>query len=203
MYLMTATRNGVSAKELERQLGVTYKCAWRIGHELRKLMGGKDATNPPLKGHVEVDEVYVGGRRPGIRGRGAKGKTIVFGMLERDGNIKGQVVVDVKRNTLEPIITGNIVPGSIVSSDELFSYSRLANAGYKHGTVNHSSKQYVSGIHHVNGVEGFWSHFKRGVSSTHVHISPRHAQKYVNEFGFRYNLRKDPAGMFNVLMASL
>ncbi len=203
MYLMTATRNGVSAKELERQLGVTYKCAWRIGHELRKLMGGKDASNPPLSGHVEVDETYVGGYRPGTRGRGAQGNIIVFGMLERDGNIKGHVVHDVKRSTLQPIIIENVAAGSAVSSDELRSYKQLTNAGYQHGTVKHGEKQYVSGIHHVNGVEGFWSHFKRGIVSTHVHISSKHAQNYVNEFGFRYNNRKNPSAMFNALMDSL
>ena len=92
MYLMTATRNGVSAKELERQLGVTYKTAWRIGHELRKLMVGKNDSNPPMSGHVEVDETYIGGRAKGTRGRGAKNKTIVAGVLERNGNIKAKVV---------------------------------------------------------------------------------------------------------------
>jgi transposase-like protein/predicted RNA-binding Zn-ribbon protein involved in translation (DUF1610 family) len=203
MYLMTATRNGVSAKELERQLGVTYKCAWRIGHELRKLMGGKNDANPPLAGHVEVDETYVGGRRKGIRGRGAKGKTPVMGMLERDGNVKGQVVSDVRRNTLQPVIEQNVVSGSTVSTDELSSYSQLPRLGYKHGTVQHGNEQYVNGIHHVNGIEGFWSHLKRGIVSTHIHVSPQHLQKYVDEFGFRYNSRHDPAGMFTRLLASL
>lgn len=166
MYLMTATRNGVSAKELERQLGVTYKCAWRIGQELRKLMSGKDAMNPPLAGHVEVDETYVGGVRKGKRGRGAEGKTIVFGMLERDGNIKGRVVPNVRRATLEPIIMQNLKTGCVVSSDELAAYRTLDSQGFEHGMVNHSAEQYVCGIHHVNGVEGFWSHFKRGIVST-------------------------------------
>jgi transposase-like protein len=203
MYLMTATRNGVSAKELQRQLGVTYKCAWRIGHELRKLM---DSANDqgPLSGHIEADETYVGGRRKGqSRGRGSKGKTVVFGMLERGGDIRAKVVPDVKLNTLQPIIEENVEKGSVISTDELNSYNRLGKIGYEHGKVLHKLDQYVTGIHHVNGVEGFWSHFKRGIQSTHVAISPQHMQKYVGEFAFRYNMRKDPAGMFKALIQNV
>jgi hypothetical protein len=100
MYLMIVTRNGVSAKELERQLGVTYKCAWRIGHKIRELMDmlGMDCQ---MSGHVEVDESYIGGKRKGgKRGRGAEGKTIVFGMLERNDDVRGYVVSNVQKNTL-------------------------------------------------------------------------------------------------------
>ena len=206
MYLMTATRNGVSAKELQRQLGVTYKCAWRIGHQLRLLMAGRNESNTPMPmtGHVEVDETYVGGiRKGGKRGRGAEGKTIVFAMLQREGNIKGQVVPNVKRNTLRPIIGANVAQGSIVSSDELRTYRKLSEQGYQHGMVNHSAEQYVNGIHHVNGVEGFWSHLKRGISSTHVSVSGKHLQKYVEEFSFRYNNRQAPADMFARMLAQV
>jgi transposase len=213
MYLMTATRNGVSAKELERQLGVTYKTAWRIGHELRKLMGGKNDIDPPMSGHIELDETYVGGkeknkhankRTKGTQGTGsAKTKAIVFGALERDGNFKGVVVGDTRRDTLEPIIEANVVAGSTISTDEHTGYKDLPRLGYTHGTVLHGKEEYVKGIHHVNGVEGFWKHLKNSITSTHVHVSEKHLQKYVNEFSFRYNLRKDPAGMFNQLMASL
>mgnify|MGYP001614130505 FL=1 len=92
MYLMTSTRNGVSAKELQRQLGMTYKCAWRMGHEIRKLMAERNKLNGPMSGHVEVDETYVGGKAHG-KGRGprAGGKTIVLGMLQRGGHVKGQI----------------------------------------------------------------------------------------------------------------
>jgi transposase len=203
MYLMTATRNGVSAKELERQLGVTYKCAWRIGHELRKLMAGKNEIEPPMSGHVEADETYIGGRSHGIRGRGAKNKTVVFGALEREGNIKALVVPDVRRETLEPIIEAHVLSGTVISTDELSSYKELPRLGYTHGTVEHGAKEYVRGIHHVNGVEGFWSHLKRSIRSTHIHVSPQHLQKYVDEFGFRYNQRHNPAAMFSSLISFL
>lgn len=205
MYLMTATRNGVAAKELQRQLGVTYKCAWRIGHQLRILMAARARAENPgkLSGHIEVDESYVGGERPGKRGRGAKGKTIVLGMLKRQGSIKARIVPDVKRTTLRPIIGDNVKTGSVISTDELNSYRNLPEMGYKHGTCNHSAEQYVIGIHHTNGLEGFWSHLKRGIVSTHASVSPQHLQKYVDEFSYRYNHRHEPVYMFNKLLAQI
>lgn len=204
MYLMTATRNGVSGKELERQLGVTYKTAYRIGQELRKLMAGKNDIDPPMSGHVEVDETYVGGKtKGGKRGRGAANKTIVVGALERDGNISAKVIPNVSRSTLESFIESKVVSGSTISTDELSSYHKVGALGYTHGTVQHGAEQYVNGIHHVNGVEGFWKHLKGAIRSTHIHVSGKHLQKYVGEFSFRYNMRHDPAGMFNQLMASL
>src|SRR6266571_350567 len=120
IYLITATRNGVSAKELQRQLGVTYKCAWRIGHQLRDLMSARDKANNPgqLSGHVELDEAYVGGKLKGRRGKGAylKNKTTVFGMVQREGTFRGKVVPDEKRQTVFPIIMDNIPAGSTVTT---------------------------------------------------------------------------------------
>jgi transposase-like protein len=124
-------------------------------------------------------------------------------MLERNGDVRAQIVPDAKSSTLVPIIEANVEPGSVISTDEYQTYKNLPKHGYQHGTVEHGAGQYVSGIHHTNSIEGFWSHFKRGVLSTHVHVSPQHAQKYVEEFAFRYNLRKDPAAMFNRLMNNL
>ena len=145
MYLFTTTRHGVSAKELQRQLGVTYKCAWRMGHEIRKYMAKVDGETP-LGGAVEADETYIGGKRSGgKRGRGAPNKTIVFGMLERGGDIMAHVVPNVRKRTLQPLITESVEPGSIVHTDELASYSGLDRAGYRHETVNHGLGEYVSG----------------------------------------------------------
>jgi transposase-like protein len=205
MYLFTATRNGVSAKELQRQLGVTYKCAWRIGHELRKLMSARDkASNPnPLKGHVEVDETFIGGVRRGKQGQNLENKTIVLGMVERGGAIKNQIVPDTKRLTLRKVIRDNVRHGSTISSDEHMAYRKLASRGYIHGMVNHSQEQWVNGIHHTNSIEGFWSHLKRGIKSTHAAVSRKHLQKYVDEFAFRYNNRQAPAEMFNRMLSQI
>lgn len=117
IYLFTNSRHGVPAKELQRQLGVTYKCAWRMGHEIRKHMSFVDGDEA-LDGDVEADETYVGGRREGKRGRGAEGKTILFGMVERKGDIITEVVPNTKGKTLKPLIAENVEEGSTVHTDE-------------------------------------------------------------------------------------
>lgn len=207
MYLMTATRNGVSAKKLQRQLGVTYKCAWRIGHQIRLLMSARDkANNPgPLKGHVKMDETYVGGKLKGRRGKGAylKNKTTVFGMVEREGTFRGKVVPNEQRATIFPIVIRNIEPGTTLSTDTHGIYETVSKLGYKHGAVNHQIEEWVRGDCHTNNIEGFWSHLKRGISSTHVSVSRQHLQKYVDEFGFRYNNRDNPADMFSRMLKQI
>lgn len=209
MYLMTATRNGVSAKELERQLGVTYKCAWRIGHQLRDLMAARDQSNNPgpLGGHVEADETYVGGKLRKFEGHGKghylKNKTTIFGMVERGGPLRAMVVPNEQRATLLPIIKANIALGSTISTDSAKAYRTLSKNSYCHGTVNHNIDQWRNGIFCTNGIEGFWSHFKRGIVSTHVSVSEQHMQRYVGEFQFRYNNRDDPAAMFDRLVRQI
>ena len=202
MYLFTTTRHGVAAKELQRQLGVTYKTAWRMGHEIRKFMAKADGETP-LDGTVEADETYIGGRTTGgKRGRGAPNKTVVFGMLERDGDVMTKVVPNVRMKTLQPIIEENVVAGSTVHTDELKSYNGLSKAGFEHETVNHGAGEYVDGDSHVNGIEGFWARLKLAIRGTHVHVSRKHLQKYVKEFEYRYNMRKRPDRMFDRLLAA-
>jgi transposase-like protein len=179
-------------------------------------MAARDAVNNPgpMSGHVEIDETYIGGREKnkhaskrvkGTQGTGsAKTKSIVFGMLQRDGNVKCKVVPNTNRATLEPIIAANVLSGTTISTDELVSYKKkLPCLGYTHGTVKHGIEQYVNGIHHTNGQEGFWSHLKRGIVSTHVSVSPKHLQKYVDEFGFRYNNRQARAEMFQRMLVQI
>ncbi|MBI4183524.1 MAG: IS1595 family transposase [Proteobacteria bacterium] len=203
MYLMTSTRHGVAAKELERQLGCTYKTAWRIAHELRKLMAQADERGP-LSGNVEIDETMIGGRRKGgKRGRGAPGKTTVMGMVERRGRVRAAPVPDVRRGTLEPAVRRNVTARSNVFTDELKSYDGLKAAGYQHFRVNHSAGEYVwGGTVHVNTIEGYWSRLKNSIKGTHVHVSARHLWKYVSEFSYRYNMRKQPEVMFDRLVAA-
>ena len=124
IYMFVATRHGVSGKELQRQLGVTYKTAWRIGQQIRDLMTKADGFEM-LAGHVEADEAYVGDRRPGKRGRGAEGKTIVLGLRERGGRTHTEVIPNVKKATLRTVVNERVEKGSTVSTDELMSYGLL------------------------------------------------------------------------------
>lgn len=208
IYLFIATRHGVSGKELQRTLGVTYKTAWRMGQQIRTLMGNADEF-VMLKGHVEVDEAYVGGHRPGKRGRGAEGKTIVMGMKERGGKIVTTVIPNVKKATLRKEVLANVEKGSTVSTDELMSYGLLEGDGYEHGTVKHGEGDYAHydyrsrKVHHTNHVESFWRLFKKSVDSTHIHISEKYAARYLDEFAFRSNHRHMRNAMFDLLIAAL
>ena len=203
MHIFSTSRHGVAAKELQRQVGVTYKTAWRMAHEIRKYMAAIDGEWP-LGGDVEADETYVGGKRSGgKRGRGAPGKTVVFGMLERGGDVMTKVVPNVRKKTLQPIIKENVEKGSTVHTDELKSYNGLAKAGYEHETVNHGAGEYVDGDCHVNGLEGFWARLKLSIRGTHVHVSKKHLETYVKEFEYRYNRRKRPDAIFGDLVAAL
>lgn len=197
IYLFTSTRHGVSAKELQRQLGVTYKTAWRMGHEIREHMADVDGEEP-LSGHVEADEAYVGGKREGKRGRGAEGKTIVFGMVERDGDLMVKVVPDAKTKTIQPIIE----EGSTMHTDEWWAYKGLKRAGYEHQTVEHGAGEYANGNCHVNTIEGYWSFLKNGIRSTHIHVSGNHLEKYAKEFEFRFNSRSNSSEMFPELIST-
>lgn len=196
MYLFTATRNGVAAKELERQIGCTYKTAWRMAKELRKLMAQAD-DHESMSGHVEMDEAYVGGKNKRNK---PSNKTTVFGMIQRGGQVRAGVVKNAATYTLEPYILKNIEKGSTVSTDMWRGYQFLSSAGYKHGTVNHSAKQWVKGEHHTNTIENFWSHMKRSIRGTHIHVSKRHMWKYVAEFAYRFNYRDNPRYMSNRLV---
>ena len=205
MYLMTTTRHGVAAKELERQIGCTYKTAWRMAHELRKLMADTDYQGL-LGGVVEADETYLGGKRPGKRGRGAEGKTAVFGMVERNGKVRAAPVEDVTEGTLKSAILENVVEDSIVVTDEFKSYDGLeksARGKLTHYRINHGLKEYAFEGVHVNTLEGYWSRLKNSIKGTHVHISEKHTWKYVCEFSFRYNMRKQQAEMFATLISSV
>lgn len=206
IYLFVTTRHGVSGKELQRSLGVTYKTAWRMGQQIRDLMGDVDGFTM-LQGHVELDEAYVGGHRPGKRGRGAAGKTIVMGLKERDGRLTTEVIPNVKKDTLREVVLNNVEKGAIVSTDELMSYGLLEGDGYKHGTVEHGEKEWSyydyrhDATHHTNHVESFWKLFKASVRGTHIHISSKHMQRYLNEFSFRSNHRKMQNAMFDLLIS--
>jgi len=201
ILLFTTTRHGVSGMELKRQLGVTYKCAYRMGQQIRKHMAIVDGEEP-LSGNIEVDETYVGGKRAGKRGRGASGKTVVFGMMERNGDVMTKVVPDAKTKTIRPLILENVEKDSTINSDEWHAYKNLDKHGYKHQTVNHGEGEYVNGDAHVNSIEGYWAHLKKSINSTHIHVSKKHLEKYAKEFEYRFNSRKNPEKMFPELIST-
>lgn len=200
IYLFTMSRHGVAAKELERSLGVTYKCAWRMAHEIRKHMAQVDG-DPPLSGDVEVDETFIGGHKPGRRGP-ATGKTIIMGMLQRGGDVMTKVVPDLKRRSLQEPIVQNVLKGSTIHSDEALAYDGLECRGYTHKTVKHRAKQYVDGNCHINSIENYWSRLKNSIKGTHVWVSPQHMSKYTGEFEYRFNSRHRPERMFPELISS-
>jgi transposase len=208
MYLFIATRHGVSGKELQRQLGVTYKTAYRMGMQIRTLMKKADGFEI-LKGHVEMDETFVGGKRPGMRGNVKGAKTVVFGLKERGGRIEAKVVADTKKETLRAVVLDTVAKGSTVSTDESNSYGLLKGDGYTHGAMDHSRKEYawtdrVTGTTwSTNGVESFWKLFKDSINSTHIHISPAKMDAYLAEFSFRSNHRQMKNAMFDLLIAAI
>ncbi len=209
IYLFVVTRHGVSGKELQRNLGVTYKTAWRMGQQIRILMTTADGVQM-LQGHVELDEAYVGGvRHGGKRGRGAPGKTIVMGMKERGGRMVAKSIPNVKSATLRYQVLSNVKEGSTVSTDELVSYGLLDGDGYQHGQVKHGAKEWSyydyrhGATHHTNHVESFWVLFKRSIRSTHIHVSPKYMNRYLSEFTFRSNHREMQNAMFDLLIASV
>ena len=206
MFLFTTTRNGVAAKRVERELGVTYKTAWRMCHQIRQYMAALDSDDP-LGGPgeiVQIDETLVGGKAEG-KGRGhyMVNKTTVLGMLECDGELVTRVVTDNRRTTLWNEIEQHVLPGTTIHTDELKSYRGLMLRGYRHQTVNHSAKEYVSEFGcTVNAIEGFWSQLKRGINGTHIHVSGKHLPKYLGEFEYRWNMRQVPHLMLDRLLYS-
>jgi transposase-like protein len=207
MYLFTATRHGVPARELERQLGVTYKCAFRISHKLRELMATADYQGP-LGGagkHIEADETWVGGRARDLpHGKGARvNKTIVLGIVERDGPVRAGVIPTDSIVYLEGSITRHVRPGTKISSDDHRSYRHLNAGDFDHAVVKHSLGEYARGDIHTNTIEGYWSRLKNSIKGTHVHVSAKHLNKYVGEFSYRYNMRKQPQEMFNRMILAV
>jgi transposase-like protein len=210
IFLFVSTRHGVSGMELHRSLGVTRKCAYRMGMQIRQLMEKADVKGligGSLK-HVELDETYVGGRLSKGRGNYRSNKVVVMGLKERGGPLRAKVVEDVKLETLRGVLLETVKQGSIISTDEHKGYNLVVKDGFVHGTVQHKSKEYVredelGNKYHTNSLEAFWKLFKASVRGTHIQISRDHAQKYLNEFCFRQNYREMQNAMFDVLISAV
>jgi len=161
MYLMTSTRCGISAKQLERELGVTYKTAWRMMKLIRQELMADDEDM--LGGEVEVDEAFIGGTRKNSKGRRPAPKVAVMGMVERSGRVRARVIPDSSGFTLIPNIHKHVLPYTTVYTDEWAGYKHLPRSGYPHKRINHSQGVYVSGTVHTQTIEDFWSLLKNGI----------------------------------------
>lgn len=198
VYLMSQSMNGVSAKEIQRYLGTTYKTAWRIAHKIRSLM--KDWTE--LDKIVEVDEAYIGGKRRMAKKN--RNKSIVLGMVKRGGGVKAQKIDNVETQTILNLLRENIKQGTYLMTDDSSVYKKTKKFGYSHSSIKHSKKKYVFGDIHTNTIEeGFWSQIKRSMAGTYHSISAKHLQAYINEFAYRYNHRFSSLSIFHSLLSRL
>lgn len=191
IFQFSVSKNGVSAKELERSLGVTYKTAWRMCKQIRLLMEDESEKIGGNGQDVEVDETYAPSRRH-PRALGRSKKQIIFGAVERNGRASVVHVRSSGARVLLPEIENRIEKGSHIHSDEWQAYKTLDRRGYSHTTVNHSKLEYVRGTAYTNTIEGFWSQLKRSIDGTYHSVSPKYLQSYLDEFSFRYNLRGMP-----------
>lgn len=210
IFLMASTRCGISAKQLERELGVTYKTAWRMFKQIRSMLSQDE--DGPFGGTVEADEAYIGGmgkwKHANKRGHKSafSSKTPVFGMAQRGANgAKGKVVAQVVEAASDasviPRMKTKVLPDSTVYTDEGKVYRGVGLEGFEHHRVNHSQQIYVDGDVHVNTIEGFWSLLKSGIRGTYHSVSTAYLQTYLDEYAFRYNNRDATGrGMFDAFL---
>lgn len=204
IFIMTVTRSGISAKALQRELKVTYKTAWRMMKQIRMAMGKEEGNL--FSGIVEVDETYVGGK--GINRayewrQGRKKKEVLMGMVERGGRARISHIESASHTILINQIKEHIDPRAHVMTDDASSYNSLYRHGYfKHYTVDHSAKEYVRNkLFHTNSVEGLWGRIKPAVKGVYRNVSPKYLESYMDEYCFRYNNRKSPDEMFELILS--
>lgn len=204
IWIFSNAKSGISAKEMERQLGVTYKCAWRILSQIRKAL---KQDNKPLWGVVEMDSGFIGGRHYGGKnneklGEAMKKKSVVTIAVERGGRMKAKFRPNVTANDLESFVMEHVKEHSTLMTDDAKAYKRVADI-YDHQTVKHTKGEYVRGRVHVNRIETFISHLKRSISGTFKTISKEHLQSYLDAFVFHYNNRRNDRTRFSLLLESV
>ena len=190
-YLMCSSKKGVSALQLQRNLGLgSYKTAWHLAHRIRYAMT-QEPLKSLLKGTVEVDETYIGGKsRDGIAGRGSERKAAVVGLVERNGKAQARPVERVNSKELKGAIRKMVDPRALIMTDEWKAYTGLDKEFGGHEKIEHGKGEFSRGQVHTNTVESYFSLLKRGVHGTFHHVSKEHLARYCNEFSFRWNFRK-------------
>jgi len=206
MYLMTSTRCGISAKQIEREIGVGYKTAWRMCNRIRTYLMDQD-DDRPLRGHVEADETAYGGKPKASMTRGmtppevqtfAKArKTGVVAMVERGGNVRAYVQ---PREGALNTVTRHVDPAAVVYTDEWAGYRNLHSTHPAHLTIRHTDRVYASGDVHTQTIEGFFGNVKNGIAGNYHGVSAKWLQSYLNEYTWRYNHRSDGRAMFETLL---
>ncbi len=204
MYLMASTRCGISAKQLERELGVTYKTAWRMFNKIRNELMTDDSG--PLSGKVEADETSWGGRPRNKLGAAAgarhrERKATVLGMVERGGRVRARVVASRRGEGFSRELREHVNPDSILYTDDWVAYKPLSREGYDHRVINHSAGSYVEGDRYTNTIEGFFGNMKTGMRGAYKKVSRRWLQSYVDEYTWRWNARRESGSLFGQLLA--
>ena len=192
IYLMCQSKKGMSAHQLHRMLGVTYKTAWYLCHRIREAMGNDPFTGPTLFGIVEIDETLVGGRTKGRENR-LENKTWVAGAIERGGQVRIERIPNIRKGTIQDFVERTVSPeAEAIYTDELRSYVDLETDTRRHETVQHNADEWVVGDVHTNSVEGVWSLFKRSIVGSFHKMSVKHMDRYLEELEWRFNNRENP-----------
>jgi transposase-like protein len=190
LHLMVCSKKGVSAHQIHRMMGITYKAAWFACHRVREAM--RDGRLPMLGGEnavVEADETYIGGKSANRKSH-VPPKEVAFALVERDGAVRSFHVPKVDAKTLGPVLHAHVDKRSYLMSDDAPVYVPISRQFSGHGAVNHSIEEYVrGGWWHTNTVENYFSILKRGITGTFHHVSQQHLKRYLAEFDFRYNER--------------
>ncbi len=195
-YLMCESKKGISANQIKRTLGVSYKTAWYLCHRIREAM--KSDRSEKLSGIVEADETFVGGKYDRRLKRNANEKPCVVGVIQRGGPVRASKVPSRGARAISAFLKESVEKGSHLMTDEYAGYQKIGRE-YQHNTVKHGEFEYVNGIAHTNSIENFWSLFKRGVIGSFHKVSEKHLDRYLDEFTYRFNGREDDRLFQNTL----
>ena len=195
-YLICESKKGMSANQIKRTLGISYKTAWYLCHRIREAM--KVEHTEKLNGVVEADETFVGGRYNERTGRGTREKPCVLGVIQRKGPVRATSIPFRSTHYISTFVKASVEPGSQLMTDEYKAYEKLDKL-YDHNTISHAKLQYVVGLTHTNSIENFWSLFKRGLVGQFHKVSAKHLDRYLDEFTYRFNGREDDKLFQNTL----